>query len=57
MKTRKETVMAVTNDEGKLISIIHRDETTRNYVVYKVEPMDDEEIADLINNKHIDQKV
>lgn len=54
MKAQKEAFVAIYDEYEKLVAIVHKCPESRHQVIFKVEEMDDEEIADLINNKNGD---
>lgn len=52
MTTKQESITAVYDDKKVLVAIIHRNEELRKAIVFKVEEMTDDEIAELIENKN-----
>ena len=50
MTTDKEAVVTI-YEEGKLVAVIVYDKTLRNPIVYRVEKMGIDEIAELIDKK------
>ena len=50
-KTQKESVITVFNKENQLVAIVYKDMETRHNLVYKVELMDFEEMAGLLDDE------
>lgn len=49
MNAQKESFVSVKDKDNKLIAIVYRDAKSKHQVIYRVEEMNDDEIAYLIN--------
>lgn len=50
METKEEGVITI-HREGELVGIIYRDEKTKHRIMYKCEPMSEDEMRDTIEGK------